>query len=241
MGELKQYHLPQHAQVNNNVVEEANLKGNELLVYAFICLKMDFTLKTLDGWSYEMIGSKLGLSVDAVFRAFKKLLDLKVIIKVRNGQKGITSKYRIMKYQGDFEMFSDEFILSKELTNKQKQFLILSQLAADKKDYIVQSNSLNETAKILKMDRRNVKKELNNMEENNLITQLDEASVKLNIDNYGQGFLRNLDRRVSYTETEIKKINKKAKKAESRIEKLEREIAELKAQARANKGTFICD
>lgn len=113
----------QHIQLPNKMTEENNfLKPGDLLIYATIKRHMDKETKTCYP-SLETIARESGASINTVRSSIQNLINSEYII---TEPKGRGKLYRFLKWN-KFEPFSYDFLDNKELSFKEKAYILATQ------------------------------------------------------------------------------------------------------------------
>ena len=119
--------IPQHVQVPNNVIKERKLDPTDVLVYAH--LKSYINPKTLEAFpSITTLAKDAGLSRPTVMKAIKHLEENEDIsIRKVQLEKRCKCYYKFNTKSKNFEMYGTQFLNEKNITPKEKMYLIVVQ------------------------------------------------------------------------------------------------------------------
>lgn len=230
--------------VNHPTLE---IKGSTLLVYAYLCCKADKLTGYIKCQTYEIIASKLGISTPTVKSSIKKLIDLHYMKLLRAGRKGSSAEYQLLYDRLSYEIFSQDFLESAEITPKQKAALMKLQYHINKEEGMtLEGKSNTQIAKIVGINKDDVPFLLQSLEDRNFIERR-EDSIKFLINNYHQDFLINVDKRLTYTEKEIQSQKrivkaqiKRTNDLNQKISLLEKEIKRLQMAQATSDAKMDC-
>lgn len=215
----------QHFHLPNDMTKGGKLTPNDLLVY--ICIKSYMNKKTKTCFpSLKTLSEKSGFSIPTIRKSIKSLEEENWVIVTKSGRKQI---YSFTNYS-NFEVFSPEFLDNKEISPKEKAYIIATQqyMYKDLKGIGKVSYSNRELATKINLSEPLIDKHDRELSTKGLLTLVEsdkrENGININnkffhLDELGQAIVFTLqrhnkalteqDKRITELEDLVKKILKK--------------------------------
>lgn len=234
--------IPQHVQVPNNVIKEQKLDPTDVLVYAH--LKNHINSETLEAFpSITTLAKEAGLSRPTVMKAIKHLEENgDISIRKVQLEKRCRSYYKFNTKSKNFEMYGKLFLSEKNITPKEKMYLIVVQpyMFKDLEGFGKVSYTNKELEKLTNIDRNAISSIHKSLEEKDIIsvfktnakdseTGLKKQFIMYDLTKYHQEFI-SLKKDVQKNTEDIEAIKQKMSNMEKTINIVLNENKGLKKQ-----------